>query len=75
MDPVVVLVPGHAYVGVRVARGSSRYLFFDTALIARATFTESVRSAEVGMTHYGATQITRIPIDQARDMGIYPMPN
>jgi hypothetical protein len=75
MDPIVVLVPGHAYVGVRVARGSSRYLFFDSALIGRATFAEAVRSAENGLEKYGPTQTTRIPIDQARDMGIYPMPN
>jgi hypothetical protein len=26
MDPVIVLVPGHAYVGVRMAPNSSRYL-------------------------------------------------
>ena len=74
MDPIVVLVPGHAYVGVRVARGSSRYLFVDVALIARATFDEAVRSAEAGLAKYGPSQITRIPIEQARDMGIYPMP-
>lgn len=75
MEPVVVLVPGHAYVGVRVARGSSRYLFIDTALIARSTFENAVHSAELGLAKFGPSQITRIPIDQARDMGIYPMPN
>jgi hypothetical protein len=75
MDPIVVLVPGHAYVGVRVAHGSAKYLFFDAALIGRATFTESVRSAEIGLAKFNPAQITRIPIDQARDMGIYPMPN
>lgn len=75
MDPIVMLVPGHAYVGVRVAHGSSKYLFFDAALVGRATFTEAVHSAEVGLTKFGPTQTTRIPIDQARDMGVYPMPN
>lgn len=75
MDPMVVVVPGHAYVGVRVAHGSSRYLFFDTALIGRAGFEAAVQSAENGLERFGASQITRIPIEQARDMGIYPMPN
>ena len=75
MSISVAGVPGHAYVGVRVAHGSSKYLFFDAALIARATFTESVRSAEIGLAKFNPAQITRIPIDQARDMGIYPMPN
>lgn len=74
MDPVVVLVPGHAYVGVRVARGSQRYLFIDVALTGRTTFENAVRSAEAGLAKFGANDITRIPIDQARDQGIYPMP-
>ena len=74
MDPVVVLVPGHAYVGVRVARGSQRYLFIDVALTGRSTFEAAVRSAETGLAKYGANDITRIPIDQSRNQGIYPMP-
>jgi hypothetical protein len=74
MDPVVVLVPGHAYVGVRVARGSQRYLFIDVALTGRATYESAVHSAESGLAKYGPSDITRISIDQARDRGIYPMP-
>ncbi|HUR37237.1 MAG TPA: hypothetical protein VM009_05430, partial [Terriglobales bacterium] len=74
MDPVVVLVPGHAYVGVRVARGSQRYLFIDVALTGRSTFENAVHSAETGLAKFGSSDITRIPIDQARDQGIYPMP-
>ncbi len=74
MDPVVVLVPGHAYVGVRVAHGSQRYLFIDSALVGRAIFDGAVLAAENGLAKYNATQITRIPIDQSRSAGIYPMP-
>ncbi len=74
MDPVVVLVPGHAYVGVRVARGSQRYLFMDVALTGRANFETAVNSAETGLARHGASDITRIPIDQSRLQGIYPMP-
>lgn len=74
MDPIVVLVPGHAYVGVRVAKGSQRYLFIDAAMTGRATFEAAVRSADVGLGKYASAQITRIPIDEAREAGIYPMP-
>ena len=49
MDPVVVLVPGHAYVGVRTAPTGDRYLYLDTALTGRATFEAAVQSAETGM--------------------------
>jgi len=75
MDPVVVLVPGHAYVGVRVARGSQRYLFVDTSLTGRSTFEAAVAAADKGLAKFGPSQITRIPIDSARDAGIYPMPS
>jgi hypothetical protein len=74
MDPIVVLVPGHAYVGVRIAQGSARYLFVDTALTGRATFETAVKAAEVGLAKYGPSQITRIPVDEARAAGIFPMP-
>jgi hypothetical protein len=74
MDPVVVLVPGHAYVGVRVAHGSQRYLFIDASLVGRATFESSVQAAETGLAKQNAAQVTRIPIDQSRSIGIYPMP-
>lgn len=75
MDPIVVLVPGHAYVGVRVAKGSPRYLFIDSALTGRYAFDYSVKSAERGLAKYDPSDITRIPIDEARDRGIFPLPS
>lgn len=74
MDPTVVIVPGHAYVGVRVARGSSKFLFIDVALTGRATFEVAVASAERGLARYDDSSVTRVLIQQARDAGIYPMP-
>lgn len=74
MDPVVVIIPGHAYVGVRVARGSSKYLFIETALTGRATFENAVASAERGLQTALEKDVIRIHVDQARDRGIYPMP-
>jgi hypothetical protein len=74
MDPIVVLVPGHAYVGVRVAKGSQSYLFIDAAMTGRATFEAAVRSADTGLNKRSSAEITRIPIDEAREAGIYPMP-
>ena len=42
MDASIVIVPGHAYAGVRVAEGSSKFLLIDVALTGRSTF-ESCR--------------------------------
>lgn len=74
MEPAVVIVPGHAYVGVKVAEGSSRFLFFDAALTGRATFDAAVLSGKSGIARHNAASVTRVDIEQARSAGIYPMP-
>lgn len=74
MEPVVVLIPGHAYVGVRLASGSDRYLYFDTVLTGRASFDAAVAAAEHGMERTSKSQMTYIRIPDARRAGIFPMP-
>jgi hypothetical protein len=74
MEPLVVLVPGHAYVGVKVAEKSDRYLYIDTAMTGRVPFEQAVKIADQGLSRYMPSQITRISIGLAREQGIYPMP-
>lgn len=74
MDATVVIVPGHAYAGVRVARGSEKFLFIDVALTGRTTFEAAVASAERGLARHSAASVKQIVIQQARNAGIYPMP-
>ncbi len=74
MDPVVVLVPGHAYIGVRVAPDAPNYLYIETALTSRATFERAVRAAQVGIARYPTSRVRLIPISDAREAGIFPMP-
>ncbi len=74
MDAEVVLVPGHAYIGVREARDSADYLYFDASLRGRSQLDAAVRAAHRGLRRWTETQILRIPISKARDSGIYPMP-
>jgi hypothetical protein len=74
MDPTVVIVPGHAYVGVRVAQRSPKFLFIDVALTGGVPFETAVASAERGIAKYDSSSVTRVLIQQARDAGIYPMP-
>ncbi|HLK34833.1 MAG TPA: hypothetical protein VKT29_17180 [Terriglobales bacterium] len=74
MQPEIVLVPHHAYVGVRLAPESGTYLFIETSLTGRASFATAVRTAELGIRRYRPAQVVRIPISEAREVGIYPMP-
>jgi hypothetical protein len=74
MEATVVIVPGHAYAGVRVASGPRKFLLIDVALTGRSTFEQAVVSAETGVAKHNAAVITRITIPEARSAGIYPMP-
>ena len=74
MDSTVVIVPGHAYAGVRVAEGSPKFLMIDVALTGRTTFTAAVASAENGLARHPRSAITQVMVEEARSAGIYPMP-
>lgn len=74
MDAKVVIVPGHAYVGVRVAPGSPRFLMIDAALTGRASFEAAVDSARRGLSRRDGADVTQVLIPEARASGIYPMP-
>ncbi len=74
MDPVVVLVPGHAYVGVREAQHSDNFIYIETSLTGRSTFESAVLSASRGLSRFRPEQIIRVGITQARAQGVYPMP-
>ena len=74
MDASVVIVPGHAYAGVRVAEGSPRFLLIDVALTGRSTFESAVASAQTGLASHAPSTVTQVMVEKARSSGIYPMP-
>lgn len=74
MDPIIVLVPGHAYAGVKLSETSEKYLYIDVALTGRVPFENAVASADHGLARLQPAQITKIGISDARRAGIYPMP-
>lgn len=74
MDASIVIVPGHAYAGVRVAEGSPKFLLIDVALTGRSTFEAAVASAQSGMASHAPSTITQVMVEKARSSGIYPMP-
>ena len=74
MEPVVLLVPGHAYVGVRVSPKSSKYLYIETAVTGRASFEDSIASASRGVASLKPNDSIRISVADARSIGVFPMP-
>src|SRR5262249_39569322 len=75
MEAEVVLVPGHAYAGVRTAAASGKFLLIDAALTGRSTFEAAVVSAQRGMSRVPHSSVIEIKIPQARAEGIYPLPS
>src|SRR5438270_4694732 len=74
MDPVVVLIPGHALVGVRMMPGSDKFLYIDTVMTGRADFESAVSAANAALARYTADKIVRISVADARRSGVFPMP-
>jgi hypothetical protein len=74
MDAIVIIAPGHAYAGVRVASNSTKFLLIDVVLTGQSSFEDAVTSAETGLAKHNVAAITRVAIPQARTFGIYPMP-
>ena len=62
LEPVIVLVPGHAFAGVRLARGSSEILYLDLTVMPDGTFQRTPKA-----------QVNLIDIAAARSRQIYPM--
>jgi hypothetical protein len=74
MDSVIALVPGHAYVGVRLTAGSDRFLYLETAYTGRSSFEAAMNAAQHNLARYRRSDITFVHVDQARQAGIFPMP-
>jgi hypothetical protein len=74
MEPIVLLIPGHAYVGVRLSPKTSKYLYIETAITGRASFEESIASAARGVASLKANEMIRVSVADARNMGVFPMP-
>ena len=74
MDPVVVLIPGHALVGVRMMPGSDKFLYIDTVMTGRGDFDAAVSAANTALARYTPEKVTRISITDARRSGVFPMP-
>jgi len=79
LEAALILIPGHAFVGIRMDQQNANYYFVETTMIGDATFSEAVEVAksefEEALPHldadepgYGWTNIW-----EARENGILPL--
>ncbi|HSO26437.1 MAG TPA: hypothetical protein VLS48_00075 [Anaerolineales bacterium] len=78
LETNIILIPGHAFLGVRTAPESGAMYYIETTMVADATLREAV---EVGNREYNTTKdhtaaegYMRVNIPEARSIGIGPMP-
>jgi hypothetical protein len=74
MKPVIIIVPGHAFTGVRLGPDSSDILYLDLTVLPKGTFAQAAARAERWMKKTPADQILTVDVASARRMGIYPLP-
>ena len=74
MGPVVVIVPGHAFVGVRLGPASEDILYVDLTVLPTGTFTSAIKRAQGWLEKTPKEEILNVDIGAARSLGVYPMP-
>jgi len=74
MDPVIVIVPGHAFTGVRLAPDSQEILYLDLTVLPGGSFERARQRAEYWLKKAPPDQVLVIDIAAARALGIYPIP-
>jgi hypothetical protein len=74
MKPIIVIVPGHAFTGVRLGPNSSDFLYLDLTVLPRGTFAAAVARAQAWLKRTPQNEVLTVDIGAARALGVYPMP-
>lgn len=74
MQPVIVIVPGHAFVGVKLGPGSQQVLYLDLTVLPEGTFLEATRRAQGWFSNTPTNEVLTVDVGAARSLGVYPMP-
>lgn len=72
--PLILIVPGHAFVGLRLAPQSRDVLYLDLTVLPQGTFLSAMRRAENWRAKIPSSQVLTVDVSAARALGIYPMP-
>ncbi len=80
LEAAIVLVPGHAFVGIRTDQVNANYYFVETTMIGQSNFDEAVTRAgeefDEALPHLDAGEVGYgwVKIWDAREAGILPLP-
>ena len=74
MHPVIVIVPGHAFTGVRLGPNAKDVLYLDLTVLPDGTFARAISRAESWRKKTPAEQTITVDVAAARALGLYPLP-
>jgi hypothetical protein len=74
MQPVIIIVPGHAFVGVKLAPASQKVLYLDLTVLPQGTFLSAIKRAEGWLNKTAKDEVLTVDVGAARSLGVYPMP-
>ena len=75
MDPAIVIVPGHAFAGVRLGPEAQDWLYLDLTVLPRGTFQQALGRAEHWLKKTPPNQVLMVDVAAARALRIYPIPS
>jgi hypothetical protein len=74
LKPVIVIVPGHAFTGVRLGPNSQDILYLDLTVLPRGSFAAAAARARTWLKKFPPEEVLTVDIGAARSLGVYPMP-
>jgi hypothetical protein len=80
MQPAIIIIPGHAYLAVRLDDTNDSYYFIETTMIGQATFTQAAKEGNKEWTDAqphvaaGETDYGWVDVATQRQNGIVPIP-
>jgi hypothetical protein len=73
MEPLVVIVPSHAFAGVRLGRGSEDILYLDLTVLPKGSFESAVARAQQYLRKTPKEEVLTVDVASTRLLGIYPL--
>lgn len=74
MQPVIVIVPGHAFTGVRLGPNSQHILYLDLTVLPQGSFPSAAKRARGWFEKTPGDEVLTVDVGAARSLGVYPMP-
>ena len=73
MEPLVVIVPSHAFAGVRLGRGSEEILYLDLTVLPKGSFESAVARAQQYLRKTPQEEVLTVDVASTRLLGVYPL--